>query len=461
MKTTTIMLGIALLAGGAAVAQPKIELTKSYWTSQDFIDRFVGLYGFDGDIEPKISEEEASLLSGTIVPLMQQGQLDAAIQQLATAITPETSAALEFSLGSMFYEKGDYGRARQYYNQAIRKFGNFMRAYLIRGFIDVQEAKYDAAIEAFLKVIEFGKGDAATYGMLGFSFMNKEQFGAAESAYRDAILLDPENVDFRNGLIQVLYQSGRYNEAITLLEDAILAEPNKVAYWEMQTQAYIDTGAYDKAIGNLEMVKRLGLAKAPTMNLLGELYRSEGLYDSALASFKLSLAAEDKLPPKSYVNVAQTFLALGEFEESEEFVSEIEASGLELPSNLKIDVLNIKSQIYLNTNREAESAKLLQELIDMDPNNGKALILLANYNWRQDQFEKAAFLFERAAKIDEYAAEAYLDYGQMRADQGKFSEAAEMIREHLRIKSSGNVQRYLESLERAAAQAAANEAAAT
>lgn len=446
---------LSLVCAFSLSAQPTPQLTQNYWKSKDFVDRFMGAYGFDGEIEPSVNEAEAAIMRDQVSPLLQNGQVDAAIQVVAGALTPESSAALDFTLGNMFYQKGQYPRARQYYNQAIRKFGNFLRAYKFRGYIDVQEGDYDAGIEALLKVIELGQGDAPTYGMLGFCYMSKEQFGAAESAYRDAILLDPNNLDFRNGLIQCLYQGGRYDEAISLLEDAILADPKKVEYWVMQTQALANTKQFDRAIGNLEMIKRMGMAEGATMNLLGELYLSEELYDSALDAFKLALASKDKLRNEDYLRIAQTFYALGSYEQAEEFATNLEGT-LDLDNKQKIAVLNLKSEIYLSTGREDDAAKILEELISRDPNNGAALVSLAKYNWNADQFEKAAFFYERATKLDEYAAEAYLDFAQMRVDQKKYDDAVPLLREYLRIKPSTRVTRYLESIERAAVQAAAN-----
>ncbi|MEM7674025.1 MAG: tetratricopeptide repeat protein [Verrucomicrobiota bacterium] len=440
-----------------ALAQPTPQLTQNYWNSQDFIDRFMGAYGFDGDIEPSVNEEEAAVLRDTVSPLLQSGQIDAAIQQLASALTPDSSAAMDFTLGNMFYQKAQYGRARQYYRQAINKFKNFLRAYKFLAVVDVQDGRYDSAIQSFLKVIELGQGDALTYGMLGFCYMNKEQFGAAESAYRDAILLNPDELDFRNGLIQCLYEAGRYAEAITLLEDAILADPTKVQYWIMQTQALTNTKQFQRAIGNLEMIKRMGLATASTANLLGELYLNESLYDSALGAFKLALESKEKLRNIDYIRIAQTFLAIGSYSEAEEYVTSLEGT-LDLDNDQKILVLNIKSDIYLDTDRRAEASEILQELIGRDPSNGPALLSLAEYNWDEMKYEQAAFYYERATKLEDFAAEAYLDFAQMRAAQKKYADAIPLLREHLRIKPSTRVTRYLENLERAAAQAAANEA---
>ncbi|MGB0370118.1 MAG: tetratricopeptide repeat protein [Opitutales bacterium] len=456
MKHTILILLAALTSASYSYGQNTFGLTQNYWSSKGFLDRLMGSYGFSGEIEPSISEEEAALFRDQIVPMMQAGQVDSAIQTLATALTPESSAQLDFNLGNLFFQRENFPRALQYYNQAVGKFENFLRVYRNMGFVHVRSEQFDEAVVSLLKVIELGEGDGDTYGLLAFCYMNREQYGAAESAYRNAILLDPNSVDWRNGLIQCLVQAGRSDEAIILLEDAILADPKEAAYWQLQTDAFVSTRQYDRAIGNLEMLKRLGLSDAVTMKLLGELYMRERLPESALGAFKLALEAESKLSTEDYVRIAQTFLVQGNYDETESFVEQMEST-VDLSSTEKIEILNLKSKLYLNTGRTDEAAKILQQLIDRDPNNGEALILLAEYNADKEQFEKAGFLYERATKVDDYAAEAYLDYAQMRVTQKQYAKAVPLLRSYLRLKPSNRVERYLESVERAAAQAAANE----
>ena len=114
--------------------------------------------------------------------------------------------------------------------------------------------------------------------------------------------------------------------------------------------------------------------------------------------------------------------------------------------------------MFLGTGRADEAAVILQQLIDRDPNNGEALMSLASYHSGKSAYEKAAFLYERAIKIDEYEKEALLAYAEMRVAQKEYAKAIPLLRRYLRIERNSSVERYLESIERVAAQIAARNA---
>ena len=453
-------LATCVLASSVPAQSEIFTLTSEYWTSERFLDRFMGTYGVIEDIEPDITEEEAAVFQ-TLVPLLQQGQIEAAIQQLATAITPESSAALDFTLGNLFFEKGQANRALSYYQNALRKFPNFVRVHKNIAFVHVRGEAWDKAVPALLKSIELGQEDSDTYGLLAFAYLMEKKYASAESAYKNALTLDPESVDWRNGLIRVLIESGQFDRGILLLDEAILKTPEVADYWLMQTDAFVSSGQTDKAIANLEMIKRLGFATGATMELLGKIYLREGLPTSAFEAFTASIESNDPLGTDAYLGLAETFVLLGNFEEAEKFLEEIEEEA-ELSNKEQITFLGIKGEMLINSGRAEEASEILNQLISRDPNNADAIMTLAVYHERKSEFEKAAFLYERATKNRDLdvSAEAYLAYAQMRVGQKMYDKALPLLRSYLDLKRNTRVERYLESVERAAAQAAASNAGA-
>ena len=118
--------------------------------------------------------------------------------------------------------------------------------------------------------------------------------------------------------------------------------------------------------------------------------------------------------------------------------------------------------MLINSGRAEEASEILNQLISRDPNNANAIMTLAVYHERKSEFEKAAFLYERATKNRDLdvSAEAYLAYAQMRVGQKMYDKALPLLRSYLDLKRNTRVERYLESVERAAAQAAAANAGA-
>ena len=82
------------------------------------------------------------------------------------------------------------------YQKAVAKFPSFRRAWLQPGADLRPQRQARRRIGAFTRMIELGGGDAYSYGLLGFAYAAKQNdYQAAEAAYRNALLLQPENTE--------------------------------------------------------------------------------------------------------------------------------------------------------------------------------------------------------------------------------------------------------------------------
>ena len=64
----------------------------------------MGDYGFRSEVEPRISKSEQFVLRE--VRAKAENQLDEAIEYLFEKTSSKSSAALDFALGSMYYQRG-------------------------------------------------------------------------------------------------------------------------------------------------------------------------------------------------------------------------------------------------------------------------------------------------------------------------------------------------------------------
>ena len=146
MKHTFLRLSIAFggLFGPAYLANSASDgvypLTENSWSNPEFKKRFLGSYGFDMEINPKITSEEAELL-GVVAEFMNTDTGEA-IRQLEAAITPETSAAIIYTIGSLYLQEGELDKAIERYRTSIERFPNFFRAYQNIGCALVQKGDY-------------------------------------------------------------------------------------------------------------------------------------------------------------------------------------------------------------------------------------------------------------------------------------------------------------------------------
>ena len=99
---------------------PSYELTKDFWNNPHFVKSFMGDYGFRSEVEPRISKSEQFVLRE--VRAKAENQLKEAIDYLFEKISSKSSAALDFALGSMYYQSGRMTQAEKSYTTAIDKF---------------------------------------------------------------------------------------------------------------------------------------------------------------------------------------------------------------------------------------------------------------------------------------------------------------------------------------------------
>ena len=85
--------------------------------------------------------------------------------------------------------------------------------------------KIEEASESLARAISLGENDGVTYVALGYCHLSMNRYLAAENAYRMGILLYPESKDARNGLINCLLSTGRYQEALSLLDELLEKDP--------------------------------------------------------------------------------------------------------------------------------------------------------------------------------------------------------------------------------------------
>ena len=125
MKNLLYLSGI-LLFGSLHANAPLPSLTQDFWNDPAFIRGFMGDYGFRSEVEPRIDKSEQFILREVVAKA--ENQLEDATVYLEGKITSKTSAALDFALGTMYYQLGRLTRSEQTYEQALKKFPSFLRA---------------------------------------------------------------------------------------------------------------------------------------------------------------------------------------------------------------------------------------------------------------------------------------------------------------------------------------------
>jgi tetratricopeptide (TPR) repeat protein len=300
-------------------------------------------------------------------------------------------------------------------------------------------------------MIELGGGDSLSYGLLGQAYAAQEDFLSAESAYRQALLLQPDSLDWKMGLVRSLFRQQKLAEAVTLCAELIEQYPDRADLWQLQASAYLGLKEPLKAAQNYEMLSRLGHADAEMLYTLGDIYVNESFLDLAARAYLRALEQEGETDAGRGLRSAEILSARGATEAAMRILARIqERFGESLPDDLKSRRLKLQARIAATSGSGEESARILEEILALNPLDGEALMLLAQQCAKTGNVEKAAFYLERAEGLEVFEADARVRHAQLLVRQSKFTEALPLLKRAQEIKPREDVASYLEQVERAA-----------
>ena len=459
----TILLAPVLLAlqsGTPAVPPPepseelpKIALSdaqRAVFGDDLFERRFAESYAAETDIEPKLLDPERKGML-EVLKLIQADKMAEAAAMLQKMRTDASSAVLDFTLGNIAFQKEDFSTAIEEYGKSVQKFPRFRRAWRNLSLIHVRNGDLEKALPALTKVVELGGADSTTYGLMGFAYSNLDKPIAAESAYRMAILLDPATRDWKLGLAKAFFKQKRFADAAALTAELIKETPDAADLWLLQANAFVGLGQSMKAAQNYEIVDRLGKTTVDSLNMLGDIYVNEGLYDIAVTCYERAMLKTPRGAAERPIRAAKVLVGRGASADAEGLISQIERIyGAELKEAERKDLLKMKARMAVTRGAGEDEARILEEIVAIDPLDGEALILLGQYHGRVGDSAKAVFLYERAAKLERFEADAKVRHAQLLVGQGKYADALPLLRSAQQVKPRENIQQYMEQVERVA-----------
>ncbi len=439
----------ATLAEGADTNEWPLEV----WHDPAFRRQFLGSYGTRAEIEPRVTPLEREQLEQALLLMPQKGGDERARKLLEPlAKTPGATALFDFTIGNVHFQHERLELAAAWYRRAADKFPSYLRAHKNLGVVAMRLGQFDKAAPALTRALELGENDGLTYGLLGFAYLQTDRPLPAESAYRQAMLLQPDTTDWQTGLARSLFKQGRYEEAATLCQTLIARAPDRPEYWILQANAYLGMKQPVKAAENFEYLALAGQSSAQSLNTLGDIYVNENLPDLAADAYRRALDKGGDGSLARALRNAEVLAARGASAEARTLATALktQAGANGLPADDKRRLLKLEARLAATGAGGGEQMRLLEELVALDPLDGEALIMLGRHQAGAGLTEKAAFCFERAAGLSRFEAEARLRHAQCLVKAGRYQEAVPLLKRAQELRPRDDVARYLEQVERVA-----------
>ena len=443
-----VALAISFLVVGSEASAPLFSLTDSDPTSQEFKRNYLGSYGINAAIEPRLQPEDRETYDAVLPHL--NSDLEEAIRILVDWVEPESNAAFNFLLGSLYYMKERMDESEIELKLAIEKHPSFRRAHRTLALVYAHRDDVPKVIEHLLKVVALGGGDGQSYGMLGYGYLREERYRSALGAYQSARVFAPDSFDYKRGEAQCLLNTKQYEQAVALYDELITDSPSNPEFWLLQGNALLALDRREETAANLEMARSLGGETFENLSLLANIYiqnESIGLGAEVAAS-----SMQHAKPGDADVAMQQLeYLIRGRYWE--------EASGLatafekwlepKLEANQAREFAALCAAIDLGLGRNKVGIGVLEKVLEEDPLNGTSLLLLGKHYMESNKYEESEYYYERVLSVESFRRDGLMALGQMEVARRDFKKALLYLRRAQEIEYEANTQQFLEQVEQA------------
>jgi len=402
----------------------------------------------DGE-EPVATRREAELLAR--VASVAATNLNAAAAMLTAEDAAKSGAAVDFTLGNLYFRLEKFEPAVEAYTRALEKMPRFRRARLNLGRAYLLQDKPDQAVDTLLYLARFGQPDADGYILLGHALDLEQHPVSAENAYRQALLLDPGNSDGLLGLARSLVRQSRYREAAGLLEELLDLEPERRELWSLTASVRLALAEHDKAIASLESARRLGTADIDMLATLADLYLNAGQPDDAASAFR-DIPPDGPLPADRLLRAGQAFIQAGEWQHAAEIIRRVESLRDSSPEALDpkqaAGLLRLKGDLARMRGQKETAAEIYSEILRIDPLDARTLLVLGDLHRESGALEEALMNYERASRIAGHEADALVRQAQIEVERSRYGRAVELLEAAQAFEDRPHVARYLEQVRR-------------
>ncbi len=455
----SLFIAVVIAAGPAVISPAHAQFVQTeqegtdlagFWNSTEFKARFLAGYGVASDIEPKFVDPEEQVFYAEIRGLIFENPAQA-IERLRRTITPQSSATLDFTLGALYFQEGQSANAVASYQKAIEKFPDFRRAHRNLGIVRVQEGDYENAVVHLTKTLKLGDSDGLIYGLLGVAYAGMDRHFPAESAFRNAIILEPDTIDWQLGLARSYLAQEKFQEGSKLLANILESNPDSDKVLSLQANVFVQLQQFEEAQVNLELLKEMGKAQASQLFLLGDLYLNDNFVELAGSAYSEAVARAENPQPERMLRAVRGFMDRGAFDRAEGLISRVRSTaGADLEDSSRIELLKLEARMAMARDEMNRVRDLMEQILRMDPLDGEALLMAGDYYNSEGDMERAMFRYESAARISGYEADGLVKQAQLYVQNSDYRKALTLLRKAQNINPRDNIKRYLDNVERLA-----------
>jgi tetratricopeptide (TPR) repeat protein len=343
--------------------------------------------------------------------------------QTETALGDDPDPVRLFERGQAAHARGEFERALEFYEEAIKVRPEFPEAEFQKGSALVSLNRLSEAEPAFRRAIELKKNWSLPYSALGVLLTRLNRDAEAAPVLQQALQLDKSDGLSLRVLASLKLRAGDAATALKLAQTATMATEAPAAAWLIRAQA--ERATNDKVEAKSSLVRALQLEPENVAALVesADLALEQNEYDSAIESLKVA----DRVNKGDKQIAARLALAHERAGRSEEARRIATAAGIVNEDPAKPHVEGSAEEIAAaNSDDPAVSRKALEKLIEKNPKNAMLFARLGA-SYRTDDPNRALELYHRAAQLQPANPEYAIGYASALIRSRRFGEAAAIL----------------------------------
>ncbi|MEG3765571.1 tetratricopeptide repeat protein [Alteromonas sp. 14N.309.X.WAT.G.H12] len=344
----------------------------------------------------------------------------------------KVSPMLHEMMGQVFLGAKHYDEAKKHFQIALKENPGMPVSERGLSMIYMLKQDYANAREHLAKALTLGMVDSQMYGQLGYLNLQLEKPRSAIAAYQNAMMLDIDNYQWKQGLLFALIASDALPQARSLADEMLAAQPDNRRLWLQRSQIAMKAGDEVGAISSLETAVDLGEKGVSNLVMLTKLHVRSGSPHRAVTLLKAhadSLLASGEDGAEAILSIGNWLAANQDWQNLALLIEVSDGHSGAFSSEAQADLNVMKANLAMAKNQTTHAQKYLLAALKTSPANGDALLTIAGLLRQQNKDERAKMYYLRAEALPEYKTRAVLGRAQIAINQRSYSEALALLRQ--------------------------------
>lgn len=304
------------------------------------------------------------------------------------------------------------------FGRALALHPNDQRERRLLASIQLMGHEPDAALATLEPLLESPNPDAQTLELAATTFEANKDTPRAVSTLRQAILLDPQDVNLYLDFANISYSHDSFQVGIDVVSDGINLQPNAAALYFARGVLYVQLAQYDKGEADFQKAYELDPSQSLSSAAQGLAAAQQDNLDLALAKVRASLRKNPDDPIMLYLQ-ADLLAEKGADPGTLEFKTALRSARRSVMLQPALaDAREVLASLYLQEGQYKDAILQCREALKSDSKNQAALYHLIQALRKNGDMKEIPDLLKRLAMLRKQAAREQSERYQYKLVEG-------------------------------------------